>query len=247
MVSRETKVDINFLHRQGHSFREIARKTGRDRRTVKRYSENPELIGQGRAKVERPSILDRFVPVVEGWLKEDGDYQASWIFDQLKKFGYAGGYTIVKDLVRKIKQERSRIAYIRFETEPGRQAQSARLYRKVHKDCTISVDGSVYEVPHTLVGKRIVVQVKDGVLRVFDDDQLMVTHTQSPVKGRLVRLPGLREAILADRNMNERKYGYASKGKARVTTSPALGRYPVEVERRPLSVYARIGGGVGYV
>src|SRR5208337_1927358 len=43
---------------------------------------------------------------------------------------------------------------------------SLRLYRKVHKDCTISVDGSEYEVPHKLVGKKIVVRMKDGILRI---------------------------------------------------------------------------------
>jgi transposase len=423
MISRGTKVDINYFQRQGHSYREIARKTGRDRRTVKRYAENPELIGQARTKVERPSILDPFVPVIESWLEEDGQYQASWILDQIRKLGYTGGYTIVKDLVRGIKQERNRIAYLRFETEPGRQAQvdfgdfkvvepdgsetilykfsmilgfsrapyeefldrcdmtgfldahqrafahfggvpaeilydrmrnvfikklagktqftqglmaladhygftpkvapayspwvkgkverpmgtiregfwrgyqftdietanrdlmafneekshrihgttgekvcdmfasekpflmplprtscdvSMRLYRKVEKDCTISVEGSRYEVPHTLVGKKITVRLKDGVLRVFDVDCLVATHAQSPVKGKLVQLPGLRAAILADREMNARKYARPPKGKGKATRSPRLGKYAVDVQRRPLSIYAAIGGGVAY-
>ncbi|MEN6355579.1 MAG: hypothetical protein ABFD83_00685 [Armatimonadota bacterium] len=57
-----------------------------------------------------------------------------------------------------------------------------RLYRKVAKDCTISVEGSRYEVPYKLVGKKIVVRLKDGVLRVFDGDELMAMHTQSPTK-----------------------------------------------------------------
>ena len=424
MISRETKVDISYFHSRGHSYREIARKSGRDRRTVKRYAENPELIGQGRAKVERSSILDPFAPMIESWLEDDGKYQASWIFDQIRKLGYTGGYTIVKDLVRGIKQERSRIAYLRFETEPGRQAQvdfgdfsvvnpdgsertfykfsmilgfsrtpycefldradmtsfldahqrafayfggvpaeilydrmrnvfirklagktqftqglmaladhygftpevapayspwvkgkverpmdfirerfwrgyqftglemanrdllsfleekshrihgttgekvcdmfanekpflmplppttcdvSMRLYRKVEKDCTISVEGSRYEVPHTLVGKKIIVRLKDSVLRIYDGDRLMATHAQSPVKGKLVQLPGLRAAILADREMNARKYARPPQGKGKATISPRLGKYAVDVERRPLSVYAQIGGGVGYV
>ena len=37
--------------------------------------------------------------------------------------GYTGGYTLVKDAVQAIKGERQRLAYIRFETEPGFQAQ----------------------------------------------------------------------------------------------------------------------------
>ena len=39
---------------------------------------------------------------------------------------------------------------------------SARLYRKVQKDCTISVEGCRYEVPHTLVGRKIVARLKEG-------------------------------------------------------------------------------------
>ena len=123
---------------------------------------------------------------------------------------------------------------------------SERLYRKVHKDCTISVDGSCYEVPHTLVGKRIVVRLKDGTLRVFDGDKLMAMLEQSKVKGALVKLPGLREAILGDRKMNARKYDHRRRGKAKATRSPIAGRHFVEVQRRPLDIYAAIGGGVSY-
>jgi hypothetical protein len=67
------------------------------------------------------------------------------------------------------------------------------------------------------------------------------------VRGRLVRLPGLREAILADSEMNARKYGRRGRGKAKATISPTRGRYGVDVQRRPLSIYAQIGGGIGYV
>jgi len=425
MISRGTRVDIVFYHRQDLSFREIGRKTGKDRRTVKKYAENPELIGASRRCVARASKLDGFMPNIKSWLSEnDGAYRASWIFDQIKKLGYDGGYTIVKDAVRAIKEENSRIAYVRFETEPGRQAQvdfgdfkvaeldgsdralylfsmvlgysrepyeelltkcdmvsfldahqrafahfggvpaeilydrmknvfirklagkaqftqglmtladhygfapevapayapwvkgkverpmdfiregfwrgyvftdidaanrdlaawlkgksqrihgttkerivdrfereksflmplpasgcdvSERFYRKVQKDCTISVDGVLYEVPHTLVGKKIVVRLKDKVVRVFDGDMLVSTHALSEVKGRLVQLPGLRDAIRADREMNARKWNRFSKGngKAKATMGPLAGKYHVEVESRPLDVYAQIGGRVG--
>ena len=61
---------------------------------------NPELIGRGRVNVKRASILDPFVDVIKSWLADDDQYQASWILDQIRKLGYTGGYTIVKDLVR---------------------------------------------------------------------------------------------------------------------------------------------------
>jgi len=69
---------------------------------------------------------------------------------------------------------------------------------------------------------------------------------QSAAKGRLVALPGLREAMLADREMNARKYASPPKGKAKATLSPHLGRYAIDVQRRPLSVYGRIGGEVAH-
>lgn len=424
MISRETKVDINYFHQQGLSYREIGQKVGRDRRTVKRYADHPELIGKVRKGADRPSKLDEFKPLIENWLKDDPKYKASWILDQLRKLGYAGGRTIVSDLVQTLKEENRRIAYIRFETEPGGQAQvdfgdfkvvlpdgsektyymfamilgfsrgiycefldkcdmvsfldahqrafnylggvpsevlydrmrnvfirkfsgkpqftqglmtlanhygfkpevapayspwvkgkierpmdfiregfwrgyiftdretanrdllvwleekaervhgttrekvserherekaflmalppafcdvSLRLYRKVHKDCTISVDGSEYEVPHKLVGKKIVVRMKDGILRMFDGDALVATHPESDQKGKLVRLPGLREAIRADKEMSARKYTQPGKGKAKATISPAIGKYQVDVQTRPLSVYRQIGGEVTYV
>lgn len=390
---------------------------------MKRYAEQPKLRAGERVKVTRPSKLDRFAPLIESWLQEDLHYRATWILDQLRKAGYGGGYSIVRTFVRDRKEERGRIAYLRFETEPGRQAQvdfgefkvadptggersyylfsmvlgysrqlygefltrcdmvsfleahqrafacfggvpaellydrmrnvflrklagktqftpglltladhygftprvapayspwvkgkverpmdflregfwrgyhftdpdsanrdlwafleekarrihgttgervcdrfgverafllplplvrcdvSQRLYRKVHKDCTLSFEGCRYQVPHTLVGRRILIRFQEGMLRIFDGDTLVATHAQSPVKGRLVELPGLREAILADREMNARKYASPVKGKAKATLSPCLGRYAIEVQRRPLSVYGQISGEVAH-
>jgi hypothetical protein len=99
----------------------------------------------------------------------------------------------------------------------------------------------------TRLSAKIVVRLKDSVLRIYDGDRLMATLAQSPVKGKLVQLPGLQEAILSDRKMNARKYARPPKGKGNATISPRLGKYAVDVERRPLSVYAQIGEGVGYV
>jgi transposase len=128
MQSREDRVTISYLHHQGLSYREIARKVGCDRRTVKRYAERPELVGRSRTSVTRASLLASFRPMIESWLEEDSEYRATWIFDQLRKLGYRGSYAIVRDLVRGLKQESSRIAYLRFETEPGRQAQVSTWY-----------------------------------------------------------------------------------------------------------------------
>lgn len=75
---------------------------------------------------------------------------------------------------------------IRFERERPHLAQlpnrpydtSEKVYRPVYKDCQ-SFGGNRYVVPHTLVGKPVLLKIKNGVLRVYDDDKL-VTEYQIP-------------------------------------------------------------------
>jgi hypothetical protein len=78
----------------------------------------PEYQGSGR----KPSILAPFAQIIQDWLNQD-NFRASWIFHRLKSMGYTGGYDTVKDFVRPLKEQQVRIAYIRFETKPGLQAQ----------------------------------------------------------------------------------------------------------------------------
>jgi transposase len=60
---------------------------------------------------------------LEEWLKEDPAYRATTLYRRLRQAGYSGGYTLVKDCVQASKSDNQRLAYIRFETEPGLQAQ----------------------------------------------------------------------------------------------------------------------------
>jgi transposase len=121
MISKEAFMDILALHRQGHSLRFIANRLGLHRNTVKKY-----ILGkrfpQYRRREPRSSVLAAFVRIIQDWLSQD-DYRASWIFTRLKSIGYTGGYDTVKNFVRRIKEQQARIAYIRFETMPGLQAQ----------------------------------------------------------------------------------------------------------------------------
>ncbi len=121
VITGEEFMDIKAMNRDGLSIRRIAKITGLHRKTVKRHLESTSLPEYHRTK-RRGSILDPFRPMIDAYLEED-DYQGSWIFDKLVSMGYKGGYTIVKDAVRAIKGEKTRIAYIRFETEPAFQAQ----------------------------------------------------------------------------------------------------------------------------
>ena len=65
----------------------------------------------------------RFYLTTSVWIEEDSDYTATWIYDRLSNMGFIGSYEIVKRRVRRIKENYHKVAYMRFETEPGYQAQ----------------------------------------------------------------------------------------------------------------------------
>ncbi len=120
MITVEVFMDILVLKHQGLSIRAIARKLGVHRKTVKKYLEGKQLPSYKKQK--RVSILEPYYQTIKDFLEED-NYQATWIYDRLKNMGYPGSYDTVKTYVRTIKEQKNRLAYIRFETEPGRQAQ----------------------------------------------------------------------------------------------------------------------------
>ena len=120
MVYKETCMDIWSLKRQGFSDRAIAKRLGIDRRTVKKYIETVEMPRY--KAVNRKSGLEPYHELIKGWLADD-DYQATNLYEKVILQGYRGSYTTVKRYVRGIKEERDRVAYVRFETAPGFQAQ----------------------------------------------------------------------------------------------------------------------------
>lgn len=417
-------MDILVLKRKGLTQRQIAKKLGISRNTVKKYLDHqgyPEPQGR---QTRRRSLLDAFQGNIVAWLEEDSAYKGTWIYDRLRAMGFSGSYEIVKRAVHQLKADRERIAYMRFETEPGFQAQvdfgefqveeadgtirklhlfsmilgysrkiyaefihrcdlpsfldchqhacdyfggvpheilydrmknvyirklagkdqfngtlvgfalhygfkprvapayaawvkgkverpyqfiregfwrgyeftglerangellqwltlkderihgtthevvthrfererphlqalprqafdtSWRVYRKVCKDCTMRFDGNSYVVPHTLVGKNLLVRVKERSLRIFDDACLVVTYAIPEGKGHLIQDPKFYEALNNDREMNQRKYrpGKAGKGRARRTISPLKPLYDLDVEIRPTHIYDQVGGEVG--
>lgn len=433
-------MEIAFYRRSEESYRKIARKTGSDPRTVKKYSEHPELIGKPRKSAPRPSKVDAFRDQIEKYLEDDIEYQASTIYDKLRRQGFTGGYEIVKRAVAPIRQQKQLKAYLRFETEPGAQAQvdygefqvvesdgtikklylfamilgysrqpyielmercdmvsfleahqrafralggvpheilydrmknvflrqltgkttpdghasckteftqslvelalhygftprvapayapwvkgkverpmdfvresfwrgyaftdlatanrdltawlaekservhgtthervdvrferekayllalpanacdvSERLFREVRKDCAIAVLGNRYVVEHTLVGRKVLVRVRecDRQLRIFDDNRLVVTYEIPEGKGHLVQDPKFYAALKADRQMQARKFGNGAGGKLRKpkgrafkhTISPRTPAHPIDISKidvTPIEVQTRI-------
>jgi len=121
MISTEVFMDIFSLRNQGLSIRAIAKKLGIHRETVTKHLES-KAFPSYRKTYQRVSVLDSYHQDIHDFLKED-DYKATWIFQRLQNKGFSGSYETVKRYVGTIKAQKTRLAYIRFETEPGLQAQ----------------------------------------------------------------------------------------------------------------------------
>jgi len=403
-------MDIMALHRQGHSIRFIAKKLGMHRNTVNKFIQGRRFPEYNRAK-RGICILVPFVRIILDWLSQD-DYRASWVYDRIKQIGYVGSYETVKKFIRPIKEQQARIAYARFETMPGLQAQvdwadfqiaepngktsmvylfilvlgycraiyaefvsrctlesfldghirafhylggvpaellydnmkhvvirhlvgkvtfnpemlhfahhygftpkacppyaawvkgkverpvdyiresfwrgyhfsglesanrdlhgwldtvanrrihgthrqpvierwqqektqlgllptadydtSLKVFRKVYKDCQVSYEASRYVLPHDVVGKRVLLKVKNGTIHFFDDDRLLVSYAQAEGKHELVGNPMFYEALKADQDLQRRKY---SRVKGKATRGLSIGSLFPQVMYRPLAEY----------
>ncbi|MBI5778629.1 MAG: IS21 family transposase [Planctomycetes bacterium] len=419
MIQKERCMDIWSLARQGKSVRAIARETGLHRLTVKRYLEGEELPEY--RKVERVSILEPYKPMVKVLLGQE-DYQATRIRELIEPHGYKGSYDVVKRYVRVLKGERDQVAYIRFETMPGLQAQvdfgefavvcpdgeerklycfvmvlgfsrhmyvefvdrctmpvfldchlgafshfcglpgeilydnmknvvvsrlvgkikfndtmtdfachyrfkpiacpayspwikgkverpidylresfwrgyvysnlektnedimnwvnttaferihgttkqkvsvrfglerdrlgniprrpydtAAKYTRKVQKDCRISFGGNLYGIAHKCVGKKVLIRFKDGRLRVYNDNELVVEYVACQGKGQVREYPWIYENLREDKEQQRKKYRKPyGKGKATTIGLAKHNNYTVAVEVRDLSEYEVLLGG----
>lgn len=106
---------------EGKSLRAIARETMTSRNTVRKYVRNPG-IPRPKPRRRKPSKLDRFKAYIEQRVSQGVD-NCMVLMRELKAQGYTGGYTILKDYVKPFRQKRQPASTMRFETEPGEQAQ----------------------------------------------------------------------------------------------------------------------------
>jgi transposase len=110
-------------HRQGMSVSAIARQSGLDRKTVRKYIHRGlEAPAYGPRK-PRQTILDPFTGYLRERVSAFPGLTGSRLFREIKERGYAGGYTAVTDFLREIRPGPASSFEVRFETAPGEQAQ----------------------------------------------------------------------------------------------------------------------------
>ncbi len=121
MLKKEELFLIRDLSSQNLSISEIARQTGFDRKTVRKYLQL-KTLPEPQKRHGRKSKLDPYKPYILKKL-EEGSYTAARLYREIKEMGFDGGMTIVKDFVREVRPQQRVPAVLRYETKPGVQAQ----------------------------------------------------------------------------------------------------------------------------
>lgn len=121
MLTVEDRFMIKDLYRQGISISEIARRTGHDRKTIRAILQMP-LMAKPAARQPKPRKIDAYIPYLEKRMAA-GVFNSQKLFQEIQAMGYTGKDRQVRHFLQPYRQAQHRQATMRFETEPGQQAQ----------------------------------------------------------------------------------------------------------------------------
>ena len=110
---------IRNMREKGMSIRSIAKEMGISRNSVRKYLRNKPMKKE---RAKRGSKLDLYRDAIKA-LIEGHNLSTVRIMEEIKKKGYDGGYTILKEYCHDLRKDSAVKAVYRYETEPGKQSQ----------------------------------------------------------------------------------------------------------------------------
>jgi len=130
---------VRELLRTGLSISEVARRTGHDRKTIRKIRD-AVVHPPPQVRRKRGSVLDPYKPYLRQRAAA-GVLNASKLLGELHRQGYPGGITLVREFVHPLRPVIPTITE-RFETPPGHQAQvdwtaCGRIWHEEHW-CSLS-------------------------------------------------------------------------------------------------------------
>jgi transposase len=138
--------EIVARFRGGASIRQIAASLRISRHTVRRALDQVEQARGGgspgqsvRPTPRRASQLDTYQGAIADLLTRYPDITARRVYEELRRLGYEGSYTILSERVRGLRPRPAAAPVRRFETAPGEQAQ---------------MDYATYDLDFTIEGRR---------------------------------------------------------------------------------------------
>ena len=131
MITLRELIVILDLHKEGLSVSAIAERTGLDRKTIRKYiarGVEPPLYGP---RPPRPRVLAPYEAFVRERLAAFPELSIPRLLREIRPLGYTGGRTMLGDFVREVRPAAAPVFEVRFETEPGQQAQVDFAHFKV--------------------------------------------------------------------------------------------------------------------
>jgi transposase len=128
VYSRETLVLLRHLLESGQPKAAIARELGISRRLVYHLIKTGHVdrdfaVDAPRQRRQGPGKLAAFVPLIEQRLADYPALSATRLLTECRAAGYTGGYSQLTAWVRQVRPREEPEPLVRFETEPGIQAQ----------------------------------------------------------------------------------------------------------------------------
>lgn len=125
---------IRRMHfRDGMSLREVARRTGLSRNTIRSWLRRPEVVEPKFQPRQAVSVIDEWTELLGTWLRTDSHRgkrerrTAKAMFEAIRALGFSGGYGRVSAFVRRWKIEQSdaprRSAFVPLSFELGEAFQ----------------------------------------------------------------------------------------------------------------------------
>lgn len=130
MVTLGDVVMILDLAREGLSISAIARRTGLDRKTIRRCIERGLEVPTYTPRPPRQTLLGSYEAYLRERVTAFPDLTGSRLLRGIRELGYEGGYPAVTSFLLEVRPEPDKGFERRFETPPGKQAQVDFAYVK---------------------------------------------------------------------------------------------------------------------
>ena len=115
----DLRAEVMRLHYlDGLGIRAIARQLRISRKTVRRHlGRLPPAADKKTGR--RPSLLDPYEDKIHRWLTATPELKATHILERLRRHGYRGGISIVRERVRKLRPSPALTVYLTVNHHPG--------------------------------------------------------------------------------------------------------------------------------
>ena len=110
---------ISNMRKNGMSIKSIARELSISKNSVRKYLRSEPKGKQNRKK---GSKLDPYREKIRALIDEH-NLSVVMILEEIRKMGYDGGYTILKEYCHELRKDRRIQAVYRYQTDPGKQSQ----------------------------------------------------------------------------------------------------------------------------